>query len=156
MFSSLDGKTRRYMLKNSFSSTVSSGAGVDQQQTESATTAVDASKRFNEDSGVCFNIIDSTFPLFSAYCSVLPQTTFSLPNFFGHQTKQEAHSQLLALKPALDSSCFNHLRMFACPLFFPPCKDTAVLPCSSFCRGLFLLTRKYRIILILRLFLKSL
>jgi len=84
---------------------------------------------------VCYNIIDSVFPAFSDYCSVLPQTTFSLPNFFGHQSKREANDLLLSLTPVLDSQCFQHIRMFACPLFFPPCDGEAILPCAGFCRG---------------------
>ena len=75
------------------------------------------------------------FPSFSDICSVLPQTTFSLPNFFGHKTKQEANDVLTSLKPVLESDCFHHIRMFTCPLFFPPCDGEPVLPCASFCRG---------------------
>jgi len=81
----------------------------------------------------CFNIIDAEFPGFSSYCSVLPQTTYSLPNFFGHQSKQETNALLTAMKSTLDSGCFSHIRMFVCPLFFPPCTGTTVLPCAQFC-----------------------
>jgi hypothetical protein len=84
---------------------------------------------------VCYNIIDSVFPSFSDQCSVLPQTTFSLPNFFGHQTKQDAADLLSSFAPALQSKCFSHIRMFTCPLFFPPCDGEPILPCASFCRG---------------------
>ena len=82
----------------------------------------------------CHNIIDVTFPLFST-CSVLPQTRFSLPNIFGHQTREEANKLLGAFQPALQSGCINHLRMFLCPLFFPPCDMEPILPCASFCRS---------------------
>jgi hypothetical protein len=84
---------------------------------------------------VCYNIIDSAYPSFSTYCSVLPQTTFALPNFFDHKTKQDADDLLNTFRPALDSLCFKHIRMFTCPLFFPPCDSEAILPCASFCRG---------------------
>ncbi|CAF0902973.1 unnamed protein product [Adineta steineri] len=83
---------------------------------------------------VCYSIIDSTFPSFSDYCSALPQTTFTLPNFFGHNTKREANDLLLSLAPALDAQCVHIIRMFTCPLFFPPCNDAATLPCASLCR----------------------
>ncbi|CAF1595098.1 unnamed protein product, partial [Adineta steineri] len=83
---------------------------------------------------VCYSIIDSTFPSFSDYCSALPQTTFTLPNFFGHNTKREANDLLLSLAPALDAHCVHIIRMFTCPLFFPPCNDAATLPCASLCR----------------------
>jgi hypothetical protein len=83
----------------------------------------------------CFNIIDSDFPYFSSYCSALPQTTFSLPNFFGHQTKQQAHDSLATITPALDSGCLKEIRLFACPLYFPPCGSAPILPCARFCRG---------------------
>ena len=83
----------------------------------------------------CFNIIDTEFPGFSTYCSVLPQTTYSLPNFFGHQTKFEANDLLSTMKSTLDSGCFSHVRMFVCPLFFPPCSSTPVLPCAQFCES---------------------
>lgn len=83
----------------------------------------------------CFNIIDAEFPGFSSYCSVLPQTTYSLPNFFGHQSKQETNALLTAMKSTLDSGCFSHIRMFVCPLFFPPCAGTTVLPCAQFCES---------------------
>lgn len=91
------------------------------------------SRGFAPDS--CFNIIDADFPLFSTYCSVLPQTTYSLPNFFGHQTKQEADALLSAMRTTLESGCFSSLRLFVCPLFFPPCGTAPVLPCARFCRG---------------------
>jgi Fz domain len=84
---------------------------------------------------VCFNIIDSAFPAFADTCSVLPQTTFSLPNFLSHKTKQEANDLLLALTPVFNSQCFSHMRMFTCPLFFPPCDGEPILPCAKFCRG---------------------
>ncbi len=84
---------------------------------------------------VCFNIIDSDFPSFTDYCSVLPQTTFSLPNFFGHQSKQQTNDLLVSLTPVFNSQCFKHLRMFVCPLFFPPCDGEPILPCASVCRG---------------------
>jgi hypothetical protein len=87
------------------------------------------------DTNVCFNIIDSVFPSFSDYCSVLPQTTYTLPNFFGHPTKQAASDLLTSFTPLLNSVCFSHIRMFTCPLFFPPCDGEPILPCASFCRG---------------------
>ncbi|CAF0913761.1 unnamed protein product, partial [Didymodactylos carnosus] len=85
---------------------------------------------------VCYNIIDTTYPSFSTYCSVLPQTTYALPNWFNHQEKYEVNQQLALFQPALDAPCFKHLRMFICPLLFPPCKDQAILPCASFCRAI--------------------
>lgn len=94
--------------------------------------AVDGNRNFTGD---CYNIIDETYPMFSAYCSVLPQTTFSLPNFFGHTTKEAADDLLTAFRPALRSGCFSHMRMFLCPLFFPSCTDEPVVPCASLCRG---------------------
>ncbi len=83
----------------------------------------------------CYNVIDSSYPAFTDHCSVLPQTTFSLPNFFGHQSKSQAHDLLLALTPAINSQCFRHFRMFLCPLFFPPCEAEPMYPCASLCRG---------------------
>lgn len=84
---------------------------------------------------VCYNIIDSSFPSFADICSVLPQTTFTLPNFFGHQSKQDVDVLLSAFVPALTSQCFKQIRMFTCPLFFPPCEGEPILPCARFCRG---------------------
>ncbi len=105
------------------------------QQSESSVAVPAASGSRSVSTNVCYNIIDSTFPAFSDTCSVLPQTTFSLPNFFGHQTKLQANDLLNVLTPALNSQCFKHIRMFVCPLFFPPCDSEPVLPCASFCRG---------------------
>ena len=95
--------------------------------------ATDDGRSLNKNT--CFNIIDSAFPSFSHYCSVLPQTTFSLPNFFGHSSKRQANDLLLSFQGALESNCFEDIRMFVCPLFFPPCDTDAVLPCAGFCRG---------------------
>ncbi len=105
------------------------------QQSGSSAPVPAASDSRSTSANPCFNIIDSAFPSFSHYCSVLPQTTFSLPNFFGHQTKQDAKLLLNTLRPALESDCFHHIRMFTCPLFFPPCDGEPILPCARLCRG---------------------
>ncbi|CAF1628823.1 unnamed protein product [Didymodactylos carnosus] len=39
---------------------------------------------------VCYNINDTTYPSFSTYCCVLPQTTYALPNWFS-KTNVEVH-----------------------------------------------------------------
>ncbi|CAF3458145.1 unnamed protein product [Rotaria sp. Silwood1] len=83
---------------------------------------------------VCYNIIDMVYPLFSMYCSVLPQTAFSLPNFFGHETKEEVHELFVGLTPAIRSGCSSYVRLFLCPLFFPPCNVKPILPCADLCR----------------------
>ena len=83
----------------------------------------------------CFNIIDSDFPLMADLCSVLPQTTFSLPNFFGHQSKAEVDRSLNQFVPAVVSRCFKEIRLFTCPLFFPSCDGAPILPCARLCRG---------------------
>jgi hypothetical protein len=113
---------------------ISLTSGTTQQYSSSVAVPAAGDTR-SVSSNSCFNVIDSAFPTFTDYCSVLPQTTFSLPNFFGHQSKQQASDLLVALTPALTSHCFKHIRMFICPLFFPPCEGEPILPCASLCRG---------------------
>lgn len=105
------------------------------QQTGSPVAVPASGDSRNVSTSVCYNIIDSAFPTFSDTCSVLPQTTFALPNFFGHKSKREAKKLLRAFTPALNSQCFKHIRMFICPLFFPACDGDQILPCANFCRG---------------------
>ncbi|UJR28695.1 hypothetical protein I4U23_009924 [Adineta vaga] len=109
-------------------------SGTAQQYGSSAPVPAAGDSR-SASTNTCYNIIDSVFPSFSRYCSVLPQTTFSLPNFFGHNSKDGANDLLNTLRPALESDCFKDIRMFTCPLFFPPCDSDAILPCASFCRA---------------------
>lgn len=124
-----------FLLKKSidfFLTSLTSGT-TQQHGTSVAVPATSDSRTVS--TNTCFNIIDSDFPTFADVCSVLPQTTFSLPNFFGHQTKVEADRLLTTFLPVLSSQCFKQIRLFTCPLFFPPCDGTPILPCARFCRG---------------------
>ncbi|CAF2917589.1 unnamed protein product [Rotaria sp. Silwood2] len=111
-------------------------SGIAQQGLIPSESAVATTENRDVKQDVCYNIIDSVYPLFSMYCSVLPQTAFSLPNFFGHQTKQEAHELFITLEPAIYSRCSAYVRLFLCPLFFPPCNVEPILPCANFCRAI--------------------
>ncbi|CAF2147383.1 unnamed protein product [Rotaria magnacalcarata] len=83
---------------------------------------------------LCYSIMDPLYPLFSEHCSALPQTTFSLPNFFGHTTKQETNELFTSFRSVLNSGCFRQMPKFLCPLFFPSCSKERILPCAKFCR----------------------
>ncbi|CAM4910177.1 unnamed protein product [Rotaria socialis] len=97
--------------------------------------SVPAPNRGGKDNS-CYSIMDPLYPLFSLHCSALPQTTFSLPNFFGHTTKQETNELFTLFRPLLNSGCFRQMPKFLCPLFFPSCSKERILPCAKFCRDI--------------------
>ena len=82
-------------------------------------------------------------PLFSDTCGALPQARYNLPNAFGHRERWQIELFLHGLISAsTDSTCLRSLRLLLCPILFPPCPSRyettpTLLPCQSFCRGLF-------------------
>nr|CAB3266010.1 sFRP1/5 secreted frizzled-related protein precursor [Phallusia mammillata] len=57
-----------------------------------------------------------------------------LPNFFSHESLDEAHRQSVSFVPLLATRCHPHTKIFLCSLFSPVCLSGGPIPpCRSLC-----------------------
>ncbi len=94
-------------------------------------------------SPACHSLVDPQYPIFADTCGAVPQARYSLPNSFGHRERWHIAQVLTSLVgSSSDPACTRSLRLLLCPVLFPPCpsrhEPPPVLPCQSYCRGLFL------------------
>lgn len=76
-------------------------------------------------------------------CTPLEYRLTYYPNPRGHETQEEANSELDDFQPLLDSQCSPYLRHFLCAYYVPLCEtflppDYTVLPCRELCIHVYL------------------
>ena len=67
----------------------------------------------------------------------------SLPNLRGHQTQEEANTELVEFSPLVSSNCTQYLRHFLCSYYVPLCEvylppELTVPPCRELCTHVYL------------------
>ncbi|NP_001266215.1 uncharacterized protein LOC100634725 precursor [Amphimedon queenslandica] len=67
----------------------------------------------------------------------------SLPNPRGHQTQEEANTELVEFSPLVSSNCTQYLRHFLCSYYLPLCEvylppELTVPPCRELCVHVYL------------------
>lgn len=75
-------------------------------------------------------------------CKPLYNKTY-YPNLRGHQSQQEANSELMEFAPLIESNCSQYLTHFLCSYYAPLCEvflepDVTVPPCRELCVHVYL------------------
>ncbi|XP_035673048.1 uncharacterized protein LOC118413629 [Branchiostoma floridae] len=70
-------------------------------------------------------------PLQVRLCEGLGYNRTYLPNLVGHELQQDAELQLQTYTPLIQYGCYEHLKLFLCSMYAPPCGSPP--PCRSFC-----------------------
>lgn len=67
-------------------------------------------------------------------CHDVGYSQMMLPNFFSHESLDEAHRQSISFVPLIGRQCHPHTKIFLCSLFSPVCLGGGPIPpCRSLC-----------------------
>ncbi|XP_019626214.1 PREDICTED: uncharacterized protein LOC109471365 [Branchiostoma belcheri] len=70
-------------------------------------------------------------PLRVGLCDGLGYSRTYLPNLVGNELQRDAELQLQTFTPLIQFGCYDHLKLFLCSMYAPPCGSPP--PCRSFC-----------------------
>ena len=73
-------------------------------------------------------------PLRSSTCTGLHYSTTWVPNYFQHQTQDQATLEISKYNPIIQTNCSAELTLFLCSLYAPNCIPYAYnVPCKELC-----------------------